>query len=230
MTSIRTTLSAALMGATLVLAGCDPTAMPGSLSLLETGSQGAAAPLAAASLAGGAVVVSGPGGYCVDAKTLRNSDAGGFAAIASCSILSGGRDGPMVEPGLVTITVSRAPEDVPAPSDLAAALNTQLLQNRKFSAVDVGLMASGGESAFQGSDPRHWRGAFVLGEWMVGLALYAPKGSPLVGSQGAAFLNTVSSRIRASSPTPATSAELSQPSTGALAAQFDRLSEAGDLQ
>ncbi len=222
-------LFAALIGAA-VLTGCDETGTVNSMSLVAGGSDVGPAPLPSANLARDEVVVSGPEGYCIDPTTLRRSASGGFAAIASCNILSGGAQGPFVEPVLVTVTVSRAANGAPLLADLAAALQTDLLQERQLSAIDVGQMANGGQTAFDGSDPRHWRGAFVLDRHLIGIALYAPKGSPLLGAQGAAFLNTVSSRIRANSAsTSIGSAEQSQLNVDPLAVRLARLFETRDL-
>jgi hypothetical protein len=213
-----------------MLAGCDALTAGGSLSFLETGDTAENLALTRADLAGGAVTVLGPDGYCVDASTLRSTLSNGFAAIASCRILSGGRAGSIVEPGLVTVIVSSASDGVPTPESLAKVLDTDLLETRELSAVTVGQMATGGDTAFDGSDPRHWRGTFTLGEHVVGLALYAPKGSPLVGAQGAAFLNTVSSRIRANSKASDRSAEQSQSSQDPVTTRLSRLFGSRDLQ
>jgi hypothetical protein len=182
-----------------------------------------------ARLAGGQVVVSGPQGYCIDASTLRSSARGGFAAIASCNILTGGNAGVIVEPVLMTVAVSPATGPAPSLTDLASALQTTLLENRELSAVAAGQMATGGATAFEGADPRHWRGTFLIGDKLVGLALYAPVDSPLVGMQGAAFLNTVSSRIRANSSGDGPIAQQSQPTTEPLESRLGRLFEQRDL-
>ncbi|MFP7672036.1 dihydroxy-acid dehydratase [Marivita sp. S0852] len=229
MTRRAQTLGVALLGATL-LAGCDATGSTGGLSFLESAASPPVKAAETARLARGQVVVSGPDGYCIDTTTLRQSSRGGFAAIASCNILSGGQTGPIVEPVLVTVTVDRTSVEAPTLVDLASALGTELSHSRELSAVTAGQMASGGETAFQGSDPRHWRGMFVLGDRIIGLALYAPQDSPFVGNQGAAFLNTVSSRIRANSQNSGRSAQQSQPSTDPLAARLGRLFGNRDLQ
>jgi hypothetical protein len=130
---------------------------------------------------------------------------------------------------LLTVTVSPASGTPPGLPELATALQTSLLENRELSAVTAGLMATGGANAFQGSDPRHWRGAFLIGDKLIGLALYAPVGSPQVGMQGAAFLNTVSSRIRASSSTSGPIAQQPQPATDPLASRLGRLFGQRDL-
>lgn len=220
---------AALLGAAY-LTGCAETGASGRMSLLATDAAEAPELVTSTRLAGGAITVSGPDGYCIDPTTLRSTTLGGFAAIASCNIMSGGQDGPIVEPALMTVTVSPAAGAAPSPADLADALGATLLQDRELSALAVGQMASGGESAFDGSDPRHWRGAFVIGSHLIGVTLYAPQGSPMLGAQGAAFLNTVSSAIRATAvPDARASAEQSQPSTELLEARLDRLFESRDL-
>lgn len=220
---------AALLGAAY-LTGCAETGASGRMSLLATDAAATPELVTSTRLAGGAITVSGPDGYCIDPTTLRSTTLGGFAAIASCNIMSGGQDGPIVEPALMTVTVSPAAGAAPSPADLADALGTTLLQDRELSALAVGQMASGGESAFDGSDPRHWRGAFVIGRHLIGVTLYAPQGSPMLGAQGAAFLNTVSSAIRAAAvPDARASAEQSQPSTELLEARLDRLFESRDL-
>jgi hypothetical protein len=213
----------------VVLAGCGPVGTQKALSFLDTSDGTSDIAMTRAQLAGGQIVVSGPQGYCIDASTLRSSPRGGFAAIASCNILSGGTKGPIVEPVLLTVTVSPASGTPPGLPELATALQTSLLENRELSAVTAGLMATGGANAFQGSDPRHWRGAFLIGDKLIGLALYAPVGSPQVGMQGAAFLNTVSSRIRASSSTSGPIAQQSQPATDPLASRLGRLFGQRDL-
>lgn len=228
MTPVVHKISVALLSAAL-LAGCDTTGNAGGLAFLETQSASPTPIKDTARLANGQVTVSGPDGYCIDTSTLRRTSACGFAAIASCNILSKGKTGPVVEPVLVTVTVGRATSDTPGLDDLASALGTELTQTRELSAVTAGRFANGGQSAFQNSDPRHWRGTIVLGNRIVGLALYAPKGSPFLGAQGASFLNTVSSRIRAKSQASQRSAEQSQSSTDPLATQLGRLFGSRDL-
>lgn len=216
--------------AAFALAGCDTTGAGNALSFLDTGEGPQNLAVNRAAVAGGDVTILGPDGYCVDASTLRSNTTTGFAALASCNILSGGQTGPIVEPGLVTVTVQPAGDETPTMDALAAALGTELLSQKELSAVSVGQMATGGETAFDGSDTRHWRGVFVLHGYVVGLALYAPEGSPLVGNQGAAFLNTVSSRIRANSTAPDRSAEQSQTTKDPVATTLSRLFGNRDLQ
>lgn len=220
---------AALLGAAY-LTGCGETGAFGRMSLLATDPAATPELVTSTRLARGAITVTGPDGYCIDPTTLSSTSRGGFAAIASCNIMSGGQDGPIVEPALMTVTVSPANGAAPTPADLAEALGTTLLQDRELSGLAVGQMASGGETAFDGSDPRHWRGAFVIGRHLIGVTLYAPQDSPMLGAQGAAFLNTVSSAIRANAvPDARASAEGSQSATELLESRLGRLFASRDL-
>lgn len=158
---------------------------------------GRTAPLAKASLAGGDVVVAGPEGYCIDPTTKSSGPERGFAVIASCNILTGGKSGPTVEPMLVTVTVGPRGDmtDLPTPDALAEASGAVLVSWKITSDRVTAHLASGGEAMFDGSDPQYWRSAFLQGERMVGLALYAPRGSALAGDRGAVMLARVKDRI-----------------------------------
>lgn len=154
-------------------------------------------PLAKAELAGGDIVVAGPDGYCVDPTTLQNRSQRGFAIIASCNILSAGRLGAPVAPMLVSVTIGPRGDqtDLPKPSQIAAAAGAPLLGAETSDEFVVAHLATGGEGYLSGGDMRHWRGAFVLNGRIVGLALYAPKGSALAASSGGDMLGRVKTRI-----------------------------------
>lgn len=196
-------LWSALFGAAC-LAGCTETGAFADFSVFQRGGDAPVTAQTTTRLAGDAIKVSGPDGYCVDPDTRQSTANSGFAALASCRIITGGQIGPIVEPALVTVTVSPVsdpPPDVdPTPNDLATALNTELLETQTLSALSLGKLATGGETAFLGSNPAHWRGAFVHGPYLIGVTLYAPTASPLLGPQGAAFVDVVAANIRAHPP------------------------------
>ncbi|WP_417207897.1 dihydroxy-acid dehydratase [Antarctobacter sp.] len=174
-------------------------------------------PLARVSLAGGDVVVAGPDGYCIDPSTRRTAPERGFALIASCHILSGGRAGRPVVPMLVTVTVGPRGDgpDLPTPKALAQVANAKLLASKTASDRVVAHLGSGGDIMFDGSDPRYWRAAFLQGDRLVGLALYAPRGSALAGEQGAAMISRVRDRIaQLSAANPRRSVTPTQKPTG----------------
>lgn len=202
------------------MAGCDgsvPTSNPetgktsGAGGFVSNLMVGAAAkppkgkirrPLARVRLAGGDVVVAGPDGYCLDPVTVENSAERGFVLIASCHILSGGTVGASVDPVLVTVTVGPKGKvtDVPTPQQLAVTAGAPLLAGETEDGFVIANLGSGGNAALNDGDTRHWRGAFLQGERLVGLALYAPKGSAYAGSHGGGFLRKVHAKIASQSP------------------------------
>ncbi|MGR3271467.1 dihydroxy-acid dehydratase [Thalassococcus profundi] len=160
------------------------------------------APLQRVRLARGAVVVSATNGYCIDPETLVNRGGRGFAMMASCRILSGGEDGPVVAPGLVTVTVGGpgTGAELPQPETLAAISEAPLVQRAGSEDLVLAQLGSGGQQVLEGGDARYWRGAFSQGGRLVILALYAPAGSGLAGNLGAGLLTEVHDRIKAESP------------------------------
>ncbi|MBN9889950.1 dihydroxy-acid dehydratase [Pelagibaca abyssi] len=153
-------------------------------------------------MARGEVVVAGPEGYCVDPVTLGNRPGRGFAVIASCHILSGGKTGNFVEPMMMTVTVGPRQDAVllPAPSVLAVQAGQELIGGETRDGLVMAQLGGGGTDVLDDGDPRYWRGAFVQNGHLIGLALYAPQDSFLAGSDGAGMLRAVQQRIAALSP------------------------------
>ncbi|CUH79012.1 dihydroxy-acid dehydratase [Tropicibacter naphthalenivorans] len=184
-------------------------------------------PLAKVSMARGDVVVAGPSGYCIDPQTVQSRPERGFALIASCFILSNGEAGRIVEPVLVSVTVGPRGEaaDLPTPGALAQTAKAKLLGGDRSSGLVTAHLASGGDKILPGGDARYWRGAFLQNGRMVGLGLYAPKGSVMAGSEGATLLARVKAQIVHLSPkgnAPAAQSVKKQGNTGLLGGLFKR--------
>ncbi|ETX15755.1 dihydroxy-acid dehydratase [Roseivivax halodurans JCM 10272] len=159
-----------------------------------------AEPVRRVALAGGAVVVGGPRGYCVDPATVETNGTSGFAMIASCRIIAGA--GPEVAPVIVTVTVG-AEEPAPLLPDPEALARLAGGPARAFperGGLVTAQMQRGGSTVLAGGDERYWRGAFLQGQRIISLALYAPEGSELAGDRGLAFLGDVRDVIRSASP------------------------------
>lgn len=197
---MRATLGLAVL-ACLWVAGCSAgVPIDGGLQRGFLGQ--ATAPLARVTLAGGDVRLAGPAGYCVDPDTLRVGSSQSFALLASCRILSGGASGPEVPPVLIAVTVG-APgsgRDVPEPQTLAAAASAPLLEGRSGDGLSLALLGSGGETAFEGGAPRYWRGAFVQGGRLVGLAFYVRRDNVNLQGRGPEMLRTLRAQVQADSP------------------------------
>lgn len=104
------------LGLLALLGGCDRLTRAVSDALPETG-------VRAMTLMEGAVVVQGPGGYCIDARTSRPET--GFAVMGGCAILSRMGIMPRSE-GLVTVQFGAAGSAAVAGSeaDLVALLRS----------------------------------------------------------------------------------------------------------
>jgi hypothetical protein len=203
-------------GLALVLPGCLGEGTDGGLGFLTDKSVSQTAggvrampqapkktPLNHAVLAGGKVVVQGPRGYCVDPATLRRSFTGGFALIAACNTISGELSGADAEP--VVMTVQAQPglsrKDAPTAAELATALAPErALERVDGDGLSLVHMAGGGDKGLPQGDPRHWRGAMMINGYLVGLAVYAPKGSASAGKRGKRLILALAETLRAASP------------------------------
>ena len=210
-----------LTSAACLLAACEPTAgggagdSQGANFLAQFGpSSKDTVPLKAARLAEGSVVVAAPEGYCIDPSSFRDRDGGAFALVASCQILSGGKEGISVPPVIMTVTI--APEGtapaIPSSGALAIAVGMNSVAGKSDAdGIAMVQVSDGGDGVFTGADPQFWRGALRLHSRLVGLALYAPEGSSFVGLDGEILLRRFAGRLKAQNPDPVTVATKSLP-------------------
>ncbi|QFS84442.1 hypothetical protein FIU97_16930 [Roseivivax sp. THAF40] len=222
MQSPRAYLCAGAAIAALSLAGCEVTPdgdlVPnrGFLAGFNSpGSEGGNAALAqpdasralveAVEIAGGDVIVAGPFGYCVDPTTVKSGRSRGFVVLASCNILSNGAAGSAVPPALITVTVGPKEQRVAQPdaATLAQLAEAPLLEARDQDGLALAYLGTGGDALFDGGDPSYWRGAFLLGNRLIGLAIYAPAESGIEDRDGARLLQETFAKIRDASPDPA---------------------------
>ena len=206
-TWISRTLIAAV--ASLPLTGCDeasglPFASEGS-ALEDSGR----ARVSVVKLAGGAVVVAAPDGYCIDRQSLRRYGTRGFALMARCDTV--GVRGGFGSYDLAMITVTTAPlgKGAAAPTSGEVALTRG--EGRVLSSTDQDGLAlvrfGAGPEPLEGVSGIHWRGAFVLNDHLVALSLYAPEGSDAL-TDGGRLLGDVARRTRSASAPRATAATL----------------------
>ncbi len=208
-------LSVVFLGACEVTSDGQLVANRGFLAGFSSpGSEGGSAALAqpdaeralveAVSLVDGAVIVAGPFGYCVDPSTVDNGRNRGFAVLASCNILSNGNAGAAVPPALITVSVGPAERRVAQPdaATLAGLAEAPLLEARQEGDLTLAYLGRGGDALFAGGDPTYWRGAFLLGNRLIGLAIYAPADSGIEERDGARLLQQTYEKIRDASPDP----------------------------
>ncbi|WP_088622128.1 hypothetical protein [Oceanicola sp. 22II-s10i] len=203
-----------LAGAAMVssLGGClqtgtgaqkTPDSDGGLFAVLSTVSRPVGEPLPQAPIAGGEILVKGPTGFCVDGRSLRNQASGGFALLASCYVMTGGREGPNVPPAVLTVAAAPAAASgaVPGPGELAAALGgAKVLNSAQRRGVTLLQLADGGGKAVPDADPRHWRGAMTLNGFLLVLGVYGPEGGAMAGQGGSALMMELAGALRAAAP------------------------------
>ena len=175
---------------------------PNAETALPRGNAAPSVPLASVSLGGGDVVLKAQQGYCIDPATLETGRSQSFAVLASCRILSNGRNGDPVPPMLMTVTVGpRQPgAEAPDPQHIADELGVPLLAGTGAGEIMLAHLDGGGDLALDNGDARHWRAATVINQRLVGLALYAPAASALAGPGGEGLITGFARALRQDSP------------------------------
>ncbi len=185
----------------LMLGGC---MQDDSLSFAPLGQSGSSPHkgVTQASFFAGDVVLEAPLGFCFDPDTLRADDSGGFAILAKCHVFNGtDRARNWRDLGLITATVApmvkgQTPPDLEA---LTAAIpHAKILKQREDLLLPVVNLSLSNARA-QGASPDHWRGAFIVHDHLVALALYAPDQGRLLRPKGALVLEDMARRSLARS-------------------------------
>ncbi|MHA7826779.1 MAG: hypothetical protein ACX93P_04355 [Roseovarius sp.] len=162
------------------------------------------APLKQVSLYDGEVVVAAPRGYCVDTTHLRRRISGTVVPMASCESLTG-KTGIAVLPALISVSVlprrGGASPSRPLAAEIAASMApAQPLHQADGPRASFVHFDSGGDRILPGGDPRHWRASMVINGHLLGLAVYAPAGSPLSGTEGRDLITALADALDAASP------------------------------
>ena len=172
--------------------------------------------------AGGRVTLVAPRGHCIDTTLLRHEADGGFALLPRCNLLHGPRLFGRNRAAVITASIGPAQgAGVPSSTDLArTAAGAKLLYYDDKGPLALVRLHSQGHSAMGGSgaSAEHWRGAFVVNDMLVVLALYAPEGSTLLGQAGARVLTEMTRRSQQAS-LPATSRAAPEAATSPTAQQ-----------
>ena len=167
-----------------------------SLTLLANCDQGQgyallerpAAPKAAmreSAMDGAQFMLSAPTGFCIDQSSLSRR----FALMARCDVM--GHDG---ESGgsplaIITASISSAPEGTLLPNAEQKALALGLSDISNIKRFPKALVFSASGTPPNGAlAQKHWRASALIGEHLVGFALYAPEGSAALSQEGADLL------------------------------------------
>lgn len=193
--SIWTFRSLIALSAALLLLGCDE--LEGQLSSPFAASRG----LTQAPLAGGAVQLVAPVGYCVDRRSLRRSNDGGFALLARCDTMGGPSSSRRYDLALMAVTTRPAKPSTQPPTIeglVRAAAPSRVIGRAGNRELPIVLL-DGGPPIQPAVSSRHWRGAFLLNEQIIGVSLYAPEGSPALDRKGAELIGELAVRTRRAS-------------------------------
>lgn len=166
-------------------------------------------------VAGGAVVVAGPPGYCVDSSASRPGGSRAFVLLGSCASISGDPEAPApTVPAVLTASVVQAPPGgmADALDELEAFFETEegraaLARDGQASSVEVLGRERRGDALYlrvrdasaesmPGTAETYWRGLFGLNGQLVTLAVISFSAQPLSRPAGLATLEAFEDRLR----------------------------------
>lgn len=184
-----------------VLSGCAQFTPSGFSFAAQTGQyepEISASRTTHAQFADGDVVLVAPPGYCIDQTMLRQEESGGFALLPRCNLMHGSSWFGRNRAAIITATIGKAASNgAPRTADIArTAEGAKLVYYDDKGVLPLVRLHWPNHSTAggAGASPEHWRGAFVLNDHLVLLALYAPQGSDLLGQAGADVLTEMTLR------------------------------------
>ncbi|AUQ69023.1 hypothetical protein PhaeoP54_00096 [Phaeobacter inhibens] len=187
-----------MMVAPLALAGCTAGTSPSRITDTSGPQPG---DITRMSFASDTIHLVPPTGFCIDPRMTGHRAEGGFAIVVPCSSLRPGPSGR--NRALITVAVGPAgPADKALTSAdlLENAPGARLLTERSDMMLPLVKLNMPDHRA-RGASPIHWRGAFVLNDQLVAVALYAPGGSRNLGGRGARLLNELTAKTLEASVT-----------------------------
>lgn len=148
-------------------------------------------------LAGGALTVVSPAGYCVSKKGLNRRAKGSFVLLARCVALGQAETGDGSANVIFTVTtMPQPPGYVPSLTDLTDAIpGRRVIETQDIEGLPLALVV-GGLTAPGGASNTHWRGAFALNGQLVMMAMYAPDDSYALTENGADLLVALAKATR----------------------------------
>ena len=153
-------------------------------------------PLRQTALAGGAVQVVPPQGYCIDPKSLKRR----FALMARCDAL-GLPDVVTAAPrGILTLALIEAEAEAPLPTPQQVAEATGLSQLQEAGSIKgATIFVAQGPVPAEGMSPRHWRGMARIGGHVASVTLYGAPQSRAISEEGRALVADLIQQSRSKS-------------------------------
>lgn len=149
----------------------------------------------------GGIIARAPAGYCVDPSLQADFETSDRVAImASCPSVSGKTGGADVPSAILTVTVGRVRllggQAVTADALVRAFEADGPRAAKGGEGLAVVQLERGGDRVIKDASGVHWRGVMKVGPRLVGLAVYVPKGSALVGARGGDLIRDLASAVR----------------------------------
>ena len=188
----KTAQQGALLGCLALVSACNTQAyqpQPGDVTRMSFASE--------------TIHLVAPDGFCIDPKMTGHRAEGGFALLVPCASLRPNLNFTSRNRAMITVAVGPAG---PADSTLSGA---EILENAPGAKLVAGrndlmlplVKLDMPDHRARGASPIHWRGAFVLNEQLVAVALYAPEGSANLGNRGARLLDELTAKTLEASVT-----------------------------
>lgn len=181
-------------GLSLALVACEGGQDGGLLDGLAAAGGERPVAMSQARMAGGALLLVPPLGFCIDARSLKDR----FALMARCDTLGAPSAAGGAPLGLLTVSVSNGARGLPTADQIGKAANLERI-SAQTSETDAITFRAEGAPPVKGLDPAHWRGAARLGDQVMGIALYGPPGGRATSAEGRDIINSL---IRQSKATP----------------------------
>lgn len=172
----------------------------------------------AVAVAGGAVTVAGPAGYCIDGSASRDAAAGAFVLLGTCAALSGSAAaGQPAKPAVLTASVVPGAGDeagfvaaFPAMARFFGSATGRAALSRagRAETVQVAGVTSRGDVMFlnltdtaalsgQRVEPGYWRAILTLRGHLVTLSVMSLADRPLGAAEKRQVLDAFVARMRA---------------------------------
>lgn len=182
--------------ALLALSGCEAGQGFGTLSLRSPEGAEDTLPLARARMSGGAIMLVPPSGFCIDRASIDKD----FALLAHCEALGGPVTDPNAPLGVISVSMLPVAPDGPLPTitEIARAAALNEISDASEGPAQLVFHARG-PAPQEGLSERHWRGAMLLNDRMVGVAFYEPAGARATDRAGRAVVTSLLERTRAAS-------------------------------
>lgn len=147
-------------------------------------------------LAGGALTLVPPDGFCIDKRGLKDN----FAVVARCDAL-GGSDGAFdTSLGIILVSVAPVSENANVEQLLLASFDDDVQVQELFGLEPLALAHLKG-GAPKGVDPVYWKGLSSVNGHLISLSAFALKGGSFATEEGGRVLIALATRMANASQT-----------------------------